>query len=88
MQPPLWFPRDPKPWDQGICDTMVMWAGQRDRVSLSKLCLAFGVEDSDEISGADVAQCLSEGKFDIVEEHCEKDIVKVRSIHRFMSFFA
>jgi len=86
VQPPAWFPRDVKPWGDEVIDTMVMWAGSRDRVKLSKLCLAFGIEDDDEIDGSQVWDCLKRGEHAKVDLHCVKDIYKLRAVHKRMSF--
>lgn len=86
VKTPHWLQVDAKPWDETIFDTMVRWAGPRDRVSLTKLCHAFGIEDEDTITGAEVWDCIKRGEHAKVEEHCRIDIDKVRRIHRRMTF--
>lgn len=78
---PWWFPRNPKPWDENIHDTMTMWSG-RDYAKLSKLCWALGVPDDDEFDGSDVARLWADNRREDIAIHCGKDIVKVREVHR------
>ncbi len=46
------WPRQPKAWD--CFDTMIKWAGLRDRISLDDLCFALGIEGKDGFDGGDV----------------------------------
>jgi hypothetical protein len=86
LRPPRWLPLDPKPWGGECFDTMVAWAGPRDRVKLSKLCQAFGIEDEDEIDGSEVWARIQAGDYDAVTNHCLIDVDKVRSVHARMTF--
>lgn len=88
VQPPAWLPMDPKPWDDTVFDTMVRWAGVRGTVKLSKLCTAFGIEDTDEIDGSEVWNCVQRGDGQKVIDHCFIDVDKVRSVFRRMTFKA
>ena len=86
---PSWFPLDAKPWDEVINDTMLMWASARGTVSMSDLCTALGIPDDDPISGADVSRVWSEGRFEVVRDHCIHDVEKARAVHkRMMAAFA
>lgn len=76
------FPRDIKPWSDEVFDTMIAWAGPRDRISQDNLCKALGIPLTDDIKGADVAQAWAEGRHDEIADHCIKDVEKVRAIHR------
>ena len=41
-----------KPWDECIADTMLMWSSDRDkRVSMEKLCNAFGIQGKGDFDG-------------------------------------
>lgn len=86
VRPPQWLPLDPKPWGDEVFDTMIRWAGTRDRVKLSKLCRAFGIEDTDDIEGSQVWDCIKSGDFERVERHCSIDVQKVRSVFRRMTY--
>lgn len=86
VRPPPMLPRDPKPWSDEVFDTMVAWAGVRDRVKLSKLCRAFDIDDTDTIDGSEVWGCVQRGEYDKVADHCAIDISKTRAVYRRMTF--
>lgn len=81
---PGWFPRDPKPWSREVNDTMTMWSGQRDFISLDKLCRAMGLRGKGNMNGGDVAQAWAEGRFDDIKAYCQGDVERVRAVHRKM----
>jgi DNA polymerase elongation subunit (family B) len=81
---PAWFPRDPKPWSDDVFDTMTRFAGARNMISMDKLCMAFNIPATDDISGADVAKAYEAGEFDKIVDHCKTDVEKVRKIHKLM----
>jgi hypothetical protein len=86
IKPPPGFPRDPKPWDDTVFDTMLAWAGVRDRISLTKLCRILGVPDDDDIDGKDVWPLFQAGQIAKIAEHCRKDEQKVRAVYNRMTF--
>lgn len=88
IRPPLWFPRDPKPWDESTFDTMTAWAGTKDRISMNRLCRILGIEDKGDISGADVWPMVKAGKIAEVCEYCRGDVERTRAIYRRMTFAA
>lgn len=80
--PALW-PRDPKPWDQAVFDTMTAWAGARGTISLDRLCEALGIESpKSELTGAGVAQAWADGRFDEIAAYNRGDVVAVREVYR------
>lgn len=80
--PPLW-PRDPKPWDQQVFDTMTAWAGAKGAISLDRLCGALGIDSpKGEIDGSQVAQAWADGRFDEIAAYNRKDVVAVREVFR------
>jgi predicted PolB exonuclease-like 3'-5' exonuclease len=82
---PATFPRDPKPWDKKINDTMVMWAGSGNRVALDDLCDILGVKGKDGFDGSMVAEAWTNGQHEKIAEYCRDDVMRVREIHkRFM----
>jgi hypothetical protein len=81
---PAWFPRDPKPWSDNVHDTMAMWAGAKDSISLDNLCRALGLPGKGNISGADVAGMWERGEHEAVAGYCRGDVERVRSVHRKM----
>ncbi len=81
---PHWFPRDPKPWSDTVHDTMTMWGGARDYISLDDLCKALKLPGKGQISGADVGRLWREGAYDTITEYCRGDVERVRNVHRKM----
>lgn len=87
VKPPVhMLPRDPKPWDDNVYDTMIAWAGARGTVSMDKLCRAFGIPGKGAISGADVWPMVQAGRISEVRAYCEQDIERTRAIYRRMTF--
>lgn len=79
--PSIW-PRDPKPWDQSVFDTMVAWAGARGTISQDRLCEALGLSGKGDFDGSMVAAAWSNGEHDRIAEYCRSDVETVRAIHR------
>lgn len=91
IRPPSCIPFDAKPWDQAVFDTMTTWAGARNRVSLDKLCRAFGIdtkgsEIGEEIDGSQVWDFVKAGRIADVARYCAGDVERVRQIHRRLTF--
>lgn len=89
--PPSIIPFNARPWDTTVFDTMTEWAGVGNRVSLDKLCSAFGIptkgsEIGDEIDGSKVWDYMQAGRIADVVEYCKGDVERVRAIHRRMTF--
>lgn len=80
--PALW-PRDPKPWDQAVFDTMTAWAGARGTISLDRLCEALSIDSpKGEIDGSQVGQAWADGRFDEIAAYNRRDVVAVREVYR------
>ena len=79
--PSIW-PRDPKPWDQSVFDTMVAWAGARGTISQDRLCEALGLSGKGDFDGSMVAAAWANGEHDRIAEYCRSDVETVRAIHR------
>lgn len=87
VRPPLWWPRDPKPWGDAAHDTMTLWAGARERISLDKLCRILGLEGKgDGPTGADVWPMVQAGRMDEVAAYCRADVDRVRAVYRRLTF--
>lgn len=84
VQMPWWFPRDPKPWDQSIFDTMTAFAGARGTISMDRLARAMGFAGKGDVDGSMVAQMWADGKHDEIAAYCRSDVAKTRQIHRKM----
>lgn len=87
VRPPSWLPRDPKPWSDEVFDTMLGWAGARDRISLDKLCQALGVPSpKGGMTGAEVWPAVQAGRLQEVADYCSRDVSATRAVFRRMNF--
>ena len=86
VRPPLWWPRNPKPWSDAVQDTMHMWAGDRDRISLDKLCKVLGLTGKGITNGADVWPLAQAGRFEEIADYCRHDVEITREAWRRMVF--
>ncbi len=77
----LW-PRDPRPWDDKIHDTMIMAAGTRDTISLDKLCFAMGIPGKGDMNGGKVYEAWLQGEYEKISDYCADDVRRVRSVHK------
>lgn len=86
LPPNSCLPRDPKPWDKNVRDTMSMWAGGTNRISMDALCGILGIEGKDGFDGSQVAGAWARGEHDKIAEYCRDDVWRTREIHkRFMA---
>jgi len=76
------LPRDPKPWDSTIFDTMTAWAGARDRISMDNLCAALGLPGKDGFDESMVAEAWANGEHDKIATYCADDVRKTRDVWR------
>lgn len=79
---PVRFPRDPKPWDKGVFDTMTAWAGARGTISMDNLAKAFGMDGKGDFDGSMVADAWLRGDDDTICKYCIADVERTREIHR------
>ena len=80
---PRQWPRDPKPWDPVVFDTMTAWAGARGTISLDRLCEALSIDNpKGEIDGSQVGQAWADGRFDEIAAYNRRDVVAVREVFR------
>lgn len=79
---PDWWPIDFHKYktDQ-VIDTMSLWAGFGNRVSLDKLCRALGIPGKGDIDGADVWAALKAGRYDDVVDYCGDDVERLRLVY-------
>lgn len=71
-----------KPWDKTIADTMLIWSQDREkRVSLDKLCRAFGIDGKGDFNGSMVAETWPVDPEKVIE-YCKADIQKTRDVYR------
>lgn len=77
---PRSIPRDPKPWDKTLFDTMAAWAGARGSISMDRLCDAFGMSGKGDFTGADVAEAWGRGEHEKIADYCADDVRRTRAI--------
>lgn len=76
------FPRDPKPWDRSIFDTMCAWAGGTNRISMNDLCEILGIDGKDGFDGSQVAAAWAAGEHKKIADYCVDDVSRTRAIHQ------
>ena len=76
------WPRDPKPWDKGLADTMVMWAGAKGSISMDNLCDILGFPGKGDFDGSMVAEAWANGEHEKIAQYCRADVARTRDIHR------
>lgn len=83
---PLWWPINARPWDDVMFDTMVQWAGFKDRISLDGLCSALGIEGKTGMDGSMVCDAVLDGRIAEVAEYCEHDVLITRECYKRMTY--
>ena len=91
INPPSFIPFDAKPWSDKVFDTMTKWAGDRNKISLNKLCDIFnlplkGAEFDEEFDGSMVWDAVASGNIEKVATYCAGDIYRTREIHKRIAF--
>jgi predicted PolB exonuclease-like 3'-5' exonuclease len=82
LPPNACLPRDPKPWDKNVHDTMSMWAGGGNRISMDNLCGILGIKGKEGFDGSMVAEAWARGDHDTIAEYCKDDVWRTREIHK------
>lgn len=86
VKPPFWLPRDPKPWSEAVFDTMLAWAGARERISMDRLCGVFGLPGKGDMDGSQVWPLVRDERIAEVADYCAADVERTRALHRRMTF--
>ena len=80
---PRGIPRDPKPWESRVFDTMQAWAGAKGTISMKNLAAALGIPAKDDgFDGSQVAEAWANGEHQRVADYCAADVEAVRAIHK------
>lgn len=80
------FPKDARHGNGKVFDTMVAWAGFKDRVSLDNLAGILGLPShKGEMDGSMVCDAWLAGKKDEIAAYCAKDVELTRNIYRMIS---
>jgi len=87
LRPPLWFPRNPKPWAESVADTMLLWDGtQRAGGSMAKICRSLGIPGKGDMDGSKVWPMVRDGRIDDVASYCRDDVDRTRQMYKRMMF--
>lgn len=79
---PTSFPRDPKPWDSSVFDTMVAWAGAKDFIGMNALCGILGIVGKEDFDGSQVAEAWKNGEHMKIAQYCDSDVRRTRLMHQ------
>jgi 3'-5' exonuclease len=88
IKPPrsLLYAMNAKPWDTCIQDTMLLWSTDREkRVSMDKLCKAFGIQGKGDFDGSMVAAEWIKNPQRVID-YCKEDIARTMQIYNRMTF--
>lgn len=83
---------DSKPWSELAQDTMIMWAGMKEKISLDRLCKVLGIPTKDQdldgeaIDGSKVWDFVQRGEIDKVATYCMGDVTRCREVYKRMQF--
>lgn len=76
-----------RPWEiDKVFDTMVVWAGHGNSISLDRLCRALGLPGKGYMDGSKVWAAVRDGRIADVIAYCPEGVRKVRDVHRRMTF--
>lgn len=78
---PQSFPRNPKPWDAKVHDTMFMW-DSKNFMSMDALCKAMKIDGKEGFDGSMVAKAWSDGEHEKIQDYCADDVYRTREIHK------
>ena len=75
-----------KSWDTCIADTMLMWSSDsQKRVSMDKLCKAFGLAGKGDFDGSMVAETWPVDPQKVID-YCKDDVRRTRAMYKRMTF--
>lgn len=87
IKPAFLIPWNDAPWKGSYFDTMTGWAGNRNTVSLDKLCGYLGIPSSkDGIDGSKVWEYVQAGRGEEVFAYCKKDVVVTEKVYERLTF--
>ncbi len=80
------WPRNLKPWDNRVFDTMLQLGNGKEFISLDNLARNLGIKGKGATTGKQVHYMWQQGLHDEIAEYCADDVRIVREIHeRFLS---
>lgn len=79
------LPFNAKPWSDSIFDTSNIFQDNQMRISMEKLCLAFGINGKGDFDGSQVFDAWNAGEIEKIKSYCMDDVDRVRSIHKIIT---
>lgn len=74
-------------YSENTADTMQMWAGMGNRISLAELCAILDIPSpKDGIDGSKVWDFVKDGKINEVAAYCARDVAATREAYRRLTF--
>lgn len=88
VKPPIWFPRDPKPWGDSTFDTMIAWTGPGARAggSMERICKILGIPGKQGMDGSQVWPFFQAGRIAEIAAYCAADVERTRIMYQRMTF--
>lgn len=87
VRPVCPLPHDTRYNGDLVYDTMLAWSGWGNRIKLSSLCEALGIQvKSGGLDGSMVWDFVQAGRVSEVVDYCEEDVEAVRDVYRRMTF--
>lgn len=88
VKPPVWFPRDPKPWGDSTFDTMLAWNGPGARAggSMERICKILGIPGKQGMDGSQVWPMFQAGRIAEISAYCAADVERTRAMFKRMTF--
>ena len=86
IKPSPVIPFNARPYSEFIYDTMMIFAGYNNRISLDRLGRALGLGGKGDFNGSMVWDAVCNGEIKRVAEYCAEDVSLTREVYRRMRF--
>ena len=87
INPGFLLPYNDASWKGSYTDTMELWAGYRDKVSLDNLCKYLNIESpKTELDGSKVWEYVQIGRYQEVQDYCKSDVEALRKVYNRLTF--
>lgn len=87
IQPGFYIPYNDAPYKGTYTDTMELWAGFKNTVSLDNLCKYLGIPTpKGDVTGAKVWEYVKAGKYQEVMDYNKADVVATREVYKRINF--
>lgn len=87
VEPKFHIPVNDAAYKGSYSDTMFLWAGAKDTVSLDNLCKYLGVDSpKGDLDGSKVWEYVQDGKWQEVWNYCLEDVRAVKECHKRITF--